>query len=206
MTTSLNDIYNQFAETYDSNRGSFDISKILDRFYRVVGHEKGQLLDLGCGAGEPVACYFINKGWQVTGVDFSERMLALAAKYAPEMNTIHGDIRDVEFSSGQFDAITATYSLFHLPSEEHPEVFRKILQWLKPGGKMLFTYATKEYTGSETFSGYKNFIDTHLYYSHKRPNELLADLEKIGFAIDAMDYHTIGDETFLWVTANKPNR
>ncbi len=79
--------------------------------------ENGKLLDLGCGAGEPVARYFINNNWHVIGVDFSERMIELASKYAPKMETIRGDIRNVQFESNQFDAITAAYSLFHIPSE-----------------------------------------------------------------------------------------
>ncbi len=32
----------------------------------------------GCGAGEPVARYFVQRGDTVTGIDMSERMLALA--------------------------------------------------------------------------------------------------------------------------------
>jgi len=205
MTKLPDEIYDNFADTYDSNRGAFDISRILDDFYFLFGESKGQILDLGCGAGEPVARYFISHGWQVTGVDFSQRMLELASKYAPDMKAIRADIREVEFVPDQFDAVTATYSLFHLPFAEHPGVFRKIYKWLKPNGRILFTYATKEYTGSEEFSGYKKFIDTDLYYSHKTPEELLSDLEEIGFNLNSTDYHTICDETFLWVTAQKPN-
>src|SRR5262245_53975577 len=40
--------------------------------------EGGRLLDLGCGSGRPLAEHFIARGWQVTGVDQSETLLALA--------------------------------------------------------------------------------------------------------------------------------
>lgn len=203
MSTSLHEIYNRFADTYESNRGAFDISSILRMFYDALGKNEGELLDLGCGAGEPVARYFIGKGWRVTGVDFSGRMLELAAKYAPEMNTTESDMREIRFAPNQFDAITATYSIFHIPVEDHFDLFRNIHRWLKPEGRVLFTYATKEYTGSDRFSGYKRFIDTDLFYSHATPDELFRDLEAIGFAIDSRDYHTIGGETFLWVTTKK---
>lgn len=203
MADSLNKIYDSFAKTYDENRGSFDISEILEKFRLQLPVQGGSLLDLGCGAGEPVASYFIKNGWHVTGVDFSEKMLELSTKYAPEMDGIKNDIREVDFQRSQFDTVTATYSLFHIPAEDHPHLFKKIYGWLKPGGRFLFTYATKEYTGEERFNGFKKFIDTELFYSHVTPDELFSDLSKIGFEIVSSDYHTIFNETFLWVTASK---
>jgi hypothetical protein len=43
-----------------------------------------------------------------------------------------------------------------------------------------------------------------LYYSHKRPEQLRADLKRLGFVIEGWDYRNIGGEVFLWVTASKP--
>ena len=203
MNITVREIYDGFAETYEKNRGLFDMTKVLASFYGRLNVEKGRLLDLGCGAGEPFSRFFIDRGWMVTGVDFSERMLELASKYVPEMQTIHADMCEVEFEPGQFDAITAIYSLFHVPRNDHAALFDKFYQWLCPEGKVLFTYATKEYTGSIEFDGYKEFMDQKLYYSHKSPDKLYADLENTGFNIDSADYRDIGSETFLWVTASR---
>lgn len=203
MKNSLQEIYNGFAKSYEKNRGFFDISEILDSFYLQLALDKGSLLDLGCGAGEPVARYFVDRYWAVTGVDFSEQMLELASQYVPEMKTHHADISGVEFDKNQFNAITATYSLFHVPADEHFKLFENIYHWLRPEGKALFTYATEDYTGSKTFDGYKSFMQQELFYSHKTPDALYADLEKIGFTIDSKEYKKIGDETFLWVTISK---
>ena len=203
MKNSLQDIYNGFAKSYEENRGFFDISEILDSFYSQLTFEEGNLLDLGCGAGEPVARYFIDRNWAVMGVDFSEQMLELASKYVPEMTTHHADISDVEFEKNQFNAITATYSLFHVPAVEHFKLFENIYHWLSADGKALFTYATEEYTGNKAFNGYKTFMEQELFYSHKTPDALYQDLEKIGFTISSTEYKNIGDETFLWVTVTK---
>jgi cyclopropane fatty-acyl-phospholipid synthase-like methyltransferase len=203
MKRSLHEIYNGFAKTYEANRGFFDISEILDAFYSRLALEQGHLLDLGCGAGEPVARFFVDRRWSVTGVDFSERMLELATHYVPEMKILHADITKVNFPASQFNAITASYSLFHVPASEHTALFEKIYCWLHPDGKFLFTYATQEYTGSQEFDGYKKFMDQELFYSHKSPDALYTDLEKVGFNIDATEYRNIGNETFLWVTACK---
>lgn len=208
MSKTLQETYNNFADIYDVNRGAFDITEILNVFYSKLEPDlkHAHLLDLGCGAGEPVARYFLDNHWKVTGVDFSERMLELATKYAPKMDAVLSDINNVKFKPNQFDAITATYSLFHIPYDLHKELFLKIYQWLKPNGKFLFTYATQEYTGEEKFTGYKKFIDTELFYSHKKPEEMISDLQAIGFEILNQKYHTICDETFFWVTVHKPNK
>ncbi len=198
----LQKIYDGFAETYDQNRGLFDMTEVFESFYGCLDVKTGNLLDLGCGAGEPFARLFVDRGWTVTGVDFSQRMLELASKYVPEMKTIHADMRQVEFEPNQFDAIIATYSLFHIPSNEHATLFEKLYSWLRPNGKALFTYATKEYTGSVEFDGYINFMGQDLYYSHTSPEKLYSILQSIGFQIESTNYRNIGDETFLWVTVS----
>ncbi len=200
---TLQEIYNTFAATYEHNRGLFDMSEVLDDFYSRLASQTGALLDLGCGAGEPVARYFSDRHWSITGVDFSEQMLALAAKYVPQMQTIHADIQHVEFEPNQFSAIIASYSLFHIPASAHTGVFSNIHQWLKPEGKALFTYATQAYTGAKQFDGHKEFMGQELYYSHKETEELYDDLNTIGFDIEATDHRDIGGEEFLWVTVSR---
>jgi len=203
MNNSLQEIYDNFARTYEANRGLFDMTDVFNSFYERLKIRNGHLLDLGCGAGEPFPRLFIDHGWSVTGVDFSRNMLELAAKYVPEMRTINADMLEVEFKSNQFDAITAIYSLFHVPNTEHAALFEKFYQWLNPQGKALFTYASREYTGQVEFDGYKEFMGQKLYYSHKSAEKLFADLTGIGFNIEAVDYRDIGNEIFLWVTVSK---
>lgn len=200
---TLSEIYDRFAETYDDNRGRFDMSEVFDAFYAGLRRDAGDVLDLGCGAGEPFARMFADRGWRVTGVDFSPRMLELAARYVPEMTSLQADIREVGFEPSSFDAVTAVYSLFHIPRGEHPLLFRRIHDWLRPGGKALFTYATREYTGRDEFDGGKQFLGEELYYSHKTPHALFDDLDAAGLDIVSRDYREIGGETFLWMTVGK---
>jgi hypothetical protein len=76
-------------------------------------------------------------------------------------------------------------------------------KWLKPTGKALFTYACKEYTGDDRFSGYKEFLGERLYYSHHTVQDLNSVLINIGFRDFTTRFKTVGDETFLWVTVIK---
>lgn len=204
MQNDLQKIYDRFAETYEKNRGLFDMTDIIADFSKRLQCQTGRLLDLGCGAGEPFPAFFIGQGWQVTGVDFSQKMLELAHHYQPDMKTILADIGEVDFPDAQFDAVTAIYCLFHVECQKHEEVFRKIYRWLAPGGRSLFTYATKEYTGADVFNGYKEFMGEQLFYSHTTPDNLFATLKSTGFTIESAQYRPIGGETFLWMTVAKP--
>lgn len=204
ITQKMREAYDRLARTYDANRALFDMGAVFGNFYAHFPPGAGHLLDLGCGAGEPIPGYFIDKGWRVTGVDFSESMLALARNYQPEMKTIHSDIIGLELDDGQFQAITAIYSLFHIPRKYHGRIFRNMYRWLRPGGKAIFTYASREYTGSEVFSGYIEFMDERLFYSHHSPVALRRLLQQAGFSILSMDYRNIGGETFLWPIVAKP--
>lgn len=204
MKPTLRDIYDEFAAVYESNRGLFDMKPVLEPFFAGLSREKGRLLDLGCGAGEPFPRYFLDRGWDVVGVDFSKKMLQLAAQYAPGMHVICDDMAEVDFAPAQFDAVTCIYALFHVPRARHPELFAKFRRWLRPGGQVLFTYATKAYTGADEFEGEKEFMGRRLFYSHVSPEKLRDQLADAGLAGQAFDHRDIGGETFLWVVAAKP--
>lgn len=203
INNSLVKAYNHMAATYDKNRDVFDMTDVLNDFYNNLKLKKGKLLDAGCGAGEPFAGWFIKRGWQVTGVDLSDMMLDLAKENVPEMKRICAPMQEVDFKDNSFDAITAIYSLFHLPYENQSLMFIKFFGWLKSKGSLLFTYATKECTGYDIFDGYMEFMGEKLYYNHRSPDELKKELNNIGFMIESFEYRDIGNESFLWVTVFK---
>lgn len=200
LTTDLQTAYTHLAAAYDANRDQFDIAALLAGLRdRLPG--QGELLDLGCGAGIPVAQTFLGHGWGVVGVDACPAMLALAERHVPSMRRIQGDMRRVGFAPGSFDAVTAVYSLFHLPWHEHGALFRRIAQWLRPGGRLFFTYATAAYTGQERFEGWMEFMGEQLFYSHTTPVGLHQQLAQAGLEVEFEQQPSIAGETFLWVTA-----
>jgi ubiquinone/menaquinone biosynthesis C-methylase UbiE len=91
--------YDYIAEQWHSNfRGQSYTDRVL-RYVDLVldGVQAGaKILDLGCGTGNPIAKYILHRGYQVIGVDQSEKMLEIAKQVIPEAALIHGDSRDLD--------------------------------------------------------------------------------------------------------------
>lgn len=106
--------------------------------------EGASILDVGCGSGVPIAAYLISKNHQVTGIDASQALLAIAREKCPTMTTQHGDIRDLSLTK-TFDGIIEWWCLFHLPKEDQIKMIKRFATWLKPGGLLQFTTGSSEF-------------------------------------------------------------
>ncbi|HPE72446.1 MAG TPA: class I SAM-dependent methyltransferase [Candidatus Competibacter sp.] len=198
-------LYDDLAETYAAGRHLFDTTPILEEFARHLPME-ARILDVGSGAGEPVARYFVDRGDVVTGIDVSERMLALARRQVPEVVFQQMDACALDFPPASFDGITAVYVVFHLPRAEHAALFAGLARVLRPGGMLLLTLATHDYTGQDEFDGEMEFLGHRLPYSHDRPEVALEKLTVAGLVVVGARPIETGGETFHWVIARKPNR
>jgi len=136
------------------------------------------VLDIGCGAGVPIARTLAER-FCVTGVDISSEMVSRAMVNVPEATFILGDIMSVEFPPYHFDAVVAYYTIFHLPREEHPELIRRIYAWLKPGGYLQATltrYSEAPYTEDD-------FFGVTMYWSNYGIKDYERILTEVGFTI-----------------------
>jgi len=132
----------------------------------------GTVLDLGCGTGEPLGQYFIDAGFQVTGVDGSKKMLEIAKERCPTIKFILSDMRVLDLKE-RFDGIVAWHSFFHLPPDNQKAMFHIFVSHLKPGGVLLFTSGPEEgevwsdnggenlYHASLSPEQYKNLLTQH---------------------------------------------
>jgi ubiquinone/menaquinone biosynthesis C-methylase UbiE len=116
----------------------------------------GRILDLGCGDGAKIAQ--LAESFELVAVDLSEEQQALARARLPGATLLSGDFSQLEFGAQTFDAVTALYSIMHVPREGHPALFARIARWLKPGGLLLASLShvggpdrTYEWLGVEMF-------------------------------------------------------
>src|SRR6185369_17353486 len=64
----------------------------LDRFLAEIPGG-GSILDFGCGCGVPIAQYFIERGYQVTGIDASPKLIDMAQASFPSQTWLLADMR-----------------------------------------------------------------------------------------------------------------
>ena len=86
-------VYEKHAAARDAQRGRSLFEKAwLDRLLARTS-PGDTILDVGCGAGEPIARYIIEQDRRVCGIDFAEPMLAIARQRFPEARWIQADMR-----------------------------------------------------------------------------------------------------------------
>ena len=180
----------RYARSQVRDRWLEELVALLPRAARV--------LDLGCGAGVPVARDLAARGFEVVGVDGSARQIELARSNVPKADFIHADMTNVEFASTSFDAIAAFYSITHVPREEHATLLQQIATWLKPGGIFLASFGSGQLHDSR-----EEWLGTQMFFSHygAQKNEQL--IRDAGFSIERAEAVDQDNEQarFLWVIA-----
>ncbi|MEX0877556.1 MAG: class I SAM-dependent methyltransferase [Candidatus Spechtbacterales bacterium] len=172
----------------------------LDRLVKEVS-QQGRVLDFGCGIGIPFDNYLIEKGLDVTGIDISQKHIEQAKKNVPQAKFVKGDFSKYDFAAGDFDAIISFYAIFHIPREEHQDLFSKMHTLLKESGVILITLGT---SGSE-YGEEQDWCGAPMAWSTYEPEEYKKIITNAGFKIVEEKYEgQSGDEEFhYWVIAKK---
>jgi cyclopropane fatty-acyl-phospholipid synthase-like methyltransferase len=192
--------YDRITEAYLARYGASTVrdhwlSELLNRLPTQGG---ARVLDLGCGAGIPVARALATAGHTVIGVDGSAGQIRLARVNVPAAEFIHADMTAVDFPARSFDAVAAFYAITHVPRFEHGDLLRRVAAWLKPGGLLVASLgadALGDWTGE--------WLGTEMFFSHYDSDKNTALLRDAGFAIDRSEVMNQDNEQarFLWVVA-----
>ena len=133
-------------------------------------------LDVGCGAGGRFINTLEQQGYEITGVDVSKSMIALAQHNHPSHQFFHHDI--CQWHTEQtFDVIVAWDSLFHLPLSQHQPVISKLCRQLNQGGVLMYTFGNAQ--GEHTDQWHNDTF----YYSSIGINNNLALLIDSGMLV-----------------------
>ena len=175
------DGYDSMADVYlDRLRGkrSPEITQYIDRATESID-DGARVLDLGCGAGRPYVEY-LSARFDVVGVDISQRQLALARRFVPRASFLLADMATLPFGSATFAAITALYSIIHVPREEHEALFARMLELLEPGRRLFAVMGRNDWVDSES-----NWLDSGvgMYWSHFDADTNLRLVQEAGFRV-----------------------
>lgn len=110
-----------------------------DIYARVREGGARRVLDVGIGTAT-LSKRLYDDGIEVTGIDFSSEMLAIARRKLPDARLIQHDFSQGlpnEIAGEKFDFIICTYAIHHLTDAQKPGFIRELLSCLKPGGELL---------------------------------------------------------------------
>ena len=168
--------YDTCAQAYDSSRRTEPGTELEALSSRL--RDGDSVLDIGCGAGVPIARSLARR-WHVTGVDLSPEMVLRARRNVPGARFVCDDVMSVALPPASFDAVVAFYTVFHLPRELHAELFHRVHGWLRPRGLFLCTlsaYSEDGYTEDD-------FFGVTMYWSNYGIHEYREILAAIGFSL-----------------------
>lgn len=162
-----------------------------------------RILDLGCGAGVPVARWLADAGYDVVGIDGSVAQIERARANVPQGQFRVADMMTVEVEPGSFDGVVAMYSITHVPRDSHAALFRRIHDTLRPGGLLLASLG-----GGDSPDWTGEWLGTEMYFSHYDAETNLRLLAETGFAVEQSEVVAEDEDgnqvSFLWVIAGRP--
>ena len=177
-------VYARHALNFDHSRVGCSIESPYLQAVTQLAPPPGKVLDVGCGSGEPIARYFVEHGYQVTGVDAVSEMLDIARTRFPHMAWLQQDMRNLDLPE-QFSIIVAWDSFFHLSPADQRGMFEKFRRHTVPRGMLVFTSGVTE---GEAVGG--NLFGDLLYHASLDTAEYAQLLDGAGY--DVID-HSIED-------------
>jgi demethylmenaquinone methyltransferase/2-methoxy-6-polyprenyl-1,4-benzoquinol methylase len=129
-------MFDRIAPVYDAMNRVMTMG--LDRRWRrltaeAVVRDGNEVLDACCGTGD-LAVADERAGGDVTGLDFSERMLERARPKSPAVSWVRGDVLAMPFRDASFDVVTVGFGIRNV--EDLEAVLRELARVLRPDGRL----------------------------------------------------------------------
>ena len=183
---SIASLYDSIGRTYEVAYADIPLQlKSLDWLLAELPAPGCNILDIGCGTGQPVASTLSRApgSHHVLGIDISPEMLSAARSSVPLATFQLIDFRHFNAGPGEFDAVTSYFAfLVAMSQEEIRDMFRKIFVWLKPGGLLVFSTIPADM--EHHWQKWLGRTAVFSYLSKDQYKELLVDL---GFVINHME-------------------
>jgi ubiquinone/menaquinone biosynthesis C-methylase UbiE len=129
--------WDEHSASYDRQMGFFDRHLFGDSRAWVCSRASGATLEVGIGTGLNLPFY--GESVQLTGIDFSPAMLAIARQRAARLGR-EADLREADalalpFPDATFDTVVSTFTLCAVPDDRR--AVAEMSRVLRPGGLLL---------------------------------------------------------------------
>ena len=142
---------------------------VLGTIYNIVHRkEKAKILDIGFGTGVLTKKLY-DDGYEIYGIDFSQRMIAIAKEKMPLAKLFQYDFfkgLPKELENIQFDYIINTYAMHHLEDEDKIKLINKLEEYISRDGRIIIgdvAFQTRELL-EQCKAKYENYWDDEEIY------------------------------------------
>lgn len=205
MSSPFNNYANFYDTLYQDKNYEAECDFIESIFHQFANSPVKSILDLGCGTGGHVLP-LVRRGYQLTGVDFSETMLGHAQEKATEaslnISLVQGDIRELRLNQ-EFDSLLAMFAVmgYQTTNFDLSHAFATAAIHLKQGGLLVFDNwhgpavlserpcdRVKELVNGEdrilrhahpVLNVLRNTVDVHYKVFHLSGTEVISEAEEV---------------------------
>jgi demethylmenaquinone methyltransferase/2-methoxy-6-polyprenyl-1,4-benzoquinol methylase len=133
--------YRLRAQDYDNTAYGPDVDRVDTRIGRIARdlHPRGNTLEIACGTGRWTR-WLADLVDRLTAIDTAPEMLAIAAGrcQGQEIGFEVADVFEWRPPFGRrYETVFMAFWLSHVPIVDQPAMFRRIEQWMEPGGRLL---------------------------------------------------------------------
>ena len=189
-SSSVRDVFNRIAPSWYNYRHWSIFRPELEELAR--RWQRGSLLNIGCGHGPDFLPF--RTDFDLSGVDFSPRMLELARRYSEKfnfnVNLILAEAGHLPFPDGAFDWAISVATYHHIKGKkERQAALSELRRVLKPGGEAFITVWNRWqprfwFGGKEVVVPWRTKGQTlHRYYYLFSAPELKRRLKEAGFKV-----------------------
>lgn len=188
--------YQQMPEYFDAHNVSAETdakNAVIEQLLNNQGVRT--IFDMTCGTGSQ-AFYLTERGYKVTGSDFSPALIEKARSKAQDLGKnihfLHGDMRDIQV--GSFDAVITIFNAIgHLDKKDFAKALKNISSNLKKDGIYVFDIFNLQAITDEVLKSFVMDIKSTVGSAQIR-NQQHSEIDKEKGLLISHDHYTITKE------------
>ena len=143
---------------------------------------QGQILELGCASGFPIAKAILESQRVYSGIDLSPEQISLAQQEFPQWKKCFQIAEMLDFCrnspSNIYTGIISLFSIRHLPRIYHVELVTHLYRLLTKGGLLMLDFPIYSDEGRDTW-----FEDLPMYWSSFSQEWMRLTFKELGFTL-----------------------
>ncbi|MFA6315121.1 MAG: class I SAM-dependent methyltransferase [Candidatus Paceibacterota bacterium] len=195
----LNITYDEIAEKWSQSRPNEWMKNSLDKFIAFL-KPGSSVLDVGCGSGDK-SKYMQERGMNVTGIDFSSKMIEIAKQDVPNAHFEVLDINNLSKHDSKYDAIFARAVLLHFPKNQINRLLNMFANHLNEKGYIYIAVKMQKENekGEEIVKEFDYDQNIERFFSYFTLEELKKYVTDLNLEICFADISQVKNGTRKWI-------